>query len=46
MVEIYKGFMIQAKGRFNRIVGETELDWLEKYATEKNIIFFREELME
>lgn len=45
-VEIYKGFMIQAKGRFNKIVGETELDWLEKYATEKNIIFFREELME
>lgn len=44
-IELYAGFILQARGRYNQAIGEQELDWLEEYAKEKNLIFVREELM-
>lgn len=44
-IELYSGLIFQARGRYNQVAGERELDWLEDYAKEKNLIFIREELM-
>ena len=42
-IEVYESIILQARGRYNEMISEKEMEWVEKYAQEKGLICIREE---